>query len=80
MTITTMHRDLLAAFIDVIHNRLVQIKLVTLLIKIGNLQFGTATDLTTIGQQVSQQHLDQGGLAGAIRADNTDAVTTHDGR
>ena len=80
MTVTTIYQDMLTAICDVIHNRFIQIELITLLIEIGNLQPGATANLTMIGLQLPEQHLDEGGLAGTIRADNAYPVTAHDGR
>ena len=48
--------------------------MLAVLVKIGDIQLGAATQLTTLRLQLPQQQLDQGGLAAAIGANQRDLV------
>ena len=60
------------------HDRGFRVKLVTHLIKVGDLQLGTTLDLALIRFQFTEDQLQQGRFAGAVDADDANAVATHD--
>ena len=72
--------DPLAARADEILQRRIQIQLFALLVKIRHLQVAALAHPSGVGGQFAQQHLEQGGFASAVGADQADLVASQDGQ
>ena len=64
-----------AAAGDVVHDGCIGVQLLALLIEIGGQQIRAALDLAQRRLQLSDQKLDQRGLAAAVGADDADAIS-----
>src|SRR5262249_33434121 len=69
-----------AARIDVVRHRFVEIQLRALLVVVGHFLPATSPDLAGGGFEFAEQKLEQGALARAIRADDADALAAKDPR
>ena len=49
------------------------------MVEIGHVDLRAHADIAAVRREFAQNHLQQGGLASAVRADQTDLVTTQDG-
>jgi hypothetical protein len=54
--------------------RQVGVELLAVLVEAGDLQVRAQADRARVGLELARQQLEQGGLAGAVRADDADAV------
>ena len=66
------------AVADAVGDRRVGIELLALLIEVGDLQPGAAPHLARVGLQLAEQQPQQRRLAGAVRADQADAIAAQD--
>jgi len=66
------------ALADVFLDAFIQIQLGPHLVEIDHLAAVSQLDLTLLREQFPQQHLQQGCFAGAVGADDADAVSAHD--
>ena len=75
----TVDFDPLAARTDEIGQGGVEVQVVTHLVEIGHTEVGTLLDGAAVGLQFAQNHLQQCGLASAVRADQAHLVATQNG-
>ena len=68
----------LAAAADAVHHHGIRVEQFTLLIEIRDLEFGSAAQASAGRFPFAQQQFDQRGFAGAVGADDADAVAAHD--
>ena len=70
--------DVIAAVGDVFHHRALELQLRALLVVVGDLEPRAAPEHARCRLDLPQQQPDQRALAGAVRADDADAVAAHD--
>ena len=70
--------DPFAAGADEILQRRIEVDGVAHLVEVGHLQVGATPHVPAVGRQFTQHHLEQGGLASAIGADQPDLVAPQD--
>ena len=63
-----------------VEDGLLRIQLFALLVVIGDLHVGAAPHLPRVGRQLAEDDPQQRRFAGAVRADEADAVAAHDAR
>ena len=64
----------LAARADEVHQTGVEVKLFSVLVKIGHSQFGAQFDVTSIRLELAQDQLEECRFAGAVRPDDANFV------
>ncbi len=74
MAVLTIDLDEVTAFGEVVDDGLFQVELVAHLVEIRHFQLGAALDLACGRLQVTEHHLQQGGLAGTVGTQQADTV------
>ncbi len=59
---------------QVVRKRVVEVQVLALLVERGDLQIGAELHRAAVGRKLAGQHLQQRRLAGAVRADEADAI------
>ncbi len=78
VSVAAAHRDPVAALGHVVVDALLGLEPAAQLVEVGHLQLGPELHLALGGRELAQQDLEQGCLAGAVAADQTDAVAALD--
>ena len=74
----TVRGDGVVALADRLEDRLVRIELLALLIVVRDLDVGAAPHLALVRRQLADDQSQQRRLAGAVRADEADAIAAQD--
>ncbi|SPX66548.1 Uncharacterised protein [Leclercia adecarboxylata] len=69
-----VYHHLLLTFCEVVHDRFVRVQFGTVLVEISHFQLGPAMDAAAVGLQLFQHQLQQGRLATAVRADESNFI------
>ena len=75
---TAVDGDRVVAVADRVEDGALGIELLALLIVVGDLHVGAAAHLAGVGRELAEQQPQQRRLAGAVRADQADAIAAHD--
>ena len=75
-----VHGHGVVAFADRFEHGAVGVKLLALLVVVRDLHVRAAPYLARVGLELTHQHPQQRGLAGAVRSNQADAVAAHDAK